>query len=60
MMSIRSGYCKTEQENVLERGLPDSQNKMKQIVWKYVRFIVITYFTSKQDDYMKKEPWCGN
>ena len=56
MMSIRSGYCKTEQENILERGLPDSQTKMKQIVWKYVRFIVITYFTRKQDDYMKKEP----
>lgn len=41
-MSVRSGYCNIEQENVLERGLPDSQNKMKQIVWKYVRFIVIT------------------
>lgn len=55
MMSTRSGYCKIEQENVLGRGLPDSQNKMKQIVWKYDRFIVITYFTSKQDNYMKKE-----
>lgn len=55
MMSVRSGYYNIEQENVLERGLPDSQNKMKQIVWKYVRFIVITYFTSKQDYYMKKE-----
>lgn len=55
MMSTRSGYFKIEQENVLGKGLPDSQNKTKQIVWKYDRFIVITYFTSKQDNYMKKE-----
>lgn len=55
MPCIISGYCKTEQENVLERGLPNSQNKMKQNVWGTVRFIVITYFTGKQDNYMKEK-----
>lgn len=55
MLCIISGYCKTEQENVLERGLPNSQNKMKQNVWETVRFIVITYFTGKQDNYMKEK-----